>query len=452
MERGNMTKHLRILHFLSPVRWDCNLFIADQDSNFKVVLKTIEFLPECHHYILMPEKHTFVTTAKNITLLSYDYPHSGQLCKTYFNNSGLRLDLQSYDIDMVFNHQLELATAIRNYFHAKKNDLNLKVISFCHWLDIGENRIGGDSLLPIYFLNQLAGMYSSDKVFFHSEEVYTKYFLPELNRRGLSLTTDNLKDKISFMPLSSTIHKVEEEKFPLPDKKIIVFNHRWNTSSNTELLLKINEKLDKDKYELWCTDHDSPEELRRPKLSIHRYKHLLKNSYCSICLIDGYSTWNLSLQDSLLVGRPVIMKDHPILSPLIGENYPHKFNILEEFFTLLENMEPLEHKLPDFDSLFKDNLHKVLGEINSFRYPRKKERVDLYKEWIGKGVRTKKGLMAKVSPGEAPSNGVSSIRSILLKDGYKDDFNSKETTYYLSEEDLVNPSVNKFFKKEFSLF
>ena len=45
---------LRILHYLNPVRYDTTgRFQSEFDSNYKVVEKTISFLPMCHHYIVM---------------------------------------------------------------------------------------------------------------------------------------------------------------------------------------------------------------------------------------------------------------------------------------------------------------------------------------------------------------------------------------------------------------
>ena len=49
---------LRILHFQSPVRFDSRgVFQHEFDSNYKVLEKTVKFLPKCHHYVVVPEKH-----------------------------------------------------------------------------------------------------------------------------------------------------------------------------------------------------------------------------------------------------------------------------------------------------------------------------------------------------------------------------------------------------------
>jgi len=439
---------MRILHYLSPVRWDANLFRADIDSNFKVVLKTIEFLPECHHYILMPLRHNFKTTAKNITLISYNYPWSGVSSKTYFNNHDIKLDITQTDIDFVFNHQLELAPAISNYFSSKRNFSNIKIFSFCHWLDTKLNRVGGDKFNPIYFLNQLAGIYSSDKVFFHNKEVFNLYFLEEMKNRNLYfIDSSEIENKITYMPLSSTIDKVESEKFDLKtNKKIIVFNHRYSDSSNTKMLNDFYEKLNKDEYELWVTDTNAPEPYTRESLSINKYKYLLENCYCSVCFIDKYTTWNLALQDSLRVGKPTLILYHSVLAQLVPSNYQYFFNTLDELFSKIETISDFEEQLEDFDASFKDN---IILSMDSFEKVSTKQfdKIESYKNLIKNNIRNKFQINNRINPDLARSNGFSSIRLTLLQEGYKDDYNKSITTYLLPTEKIDNFD-NKFFEKE----
>ena len=64
----------RVLHFLSPVKFKGNVYKHGSDSNYKVVEKTIKFLPMCHHYVVVPENHTIDDTRLNVTLLKYPYP------------------------------------------------------------------------------------------------------------------------------------------------------------------------------------------------------------------------------------------------------------------------------------------------------------------------------------------------------------------------------------------
>jgi hypothetical protein len=451
-------KYLRILHYLSPVRWDKNLFLADIDSNFKVVLKTIEFLPECHHYILMPKKHNFDNFYQNITLIPYNYPWSGVSSKSYFdyNTLSLSLDFTKLDIDFVFNHQSELTSNICTFFHAKRNFSNLKIYNFIHWLDLKINRVGGDKFNPIYFYNQISGMFICDKLFLHNNKVFDIYIKDEFKNRNLFLTNDNIiKNKIQYMPLSSTIDKIESEPFDLQtNKKIIVFNHRMNDSSNLKMFHEFYNKLDKNKYELWVTDNNAEEKFLRPRLNIHKYKYLLEQCYCSICFIDGYSTWNLSLQDSIRIKKPCLSLKHPVLKSLLGKNYPYYFTNLIECFNLLDNIsEDFNYELEDFDSIFKNNLLSSLKKDFILVNTKQIEKIEKYKELISKKIREKKLINNTINPNLARSNGFSSIRNILLKNGFKDNYNSKFTEYYLPEEIIIQKNISlDFFKKKKTLF
>ena len=53
----------RILHVMSPVRWSGPKFLHETCSNYKVLDKTVKWLPMCHHYILVPENNNIPTTA-----------------------------------------------------------------------------------------------------------------------------------------------------------------------------------------------------------------------------------------------------------------------------------------------------------------------------------------------------------------------------------------------------
>ena len=100
-------KNLRILHFLSPVKWKADTFQSDADANFKVMKKTIEFLPDCHHYILMPMKATERLQQKNVTNVRYDYPHSVFLNRYIFDHRkivGFNFDHIDVDYCLLRSH------------------------------------------------------------------------------------------------------------------------------------------------------------------------------------------------------------------------------------------------------------------------------------------------------------------------------------------------------------
>ena len=61
----------RILHVCSPVRWSGSKAVLETDSNWKVLMDTVEFLPMCHHYILIPERSTIPQIILHIAEYQY---------------------------------------------------------------------------------------------------------------------------------------------------------------------------------------------------------------------------------------------------------------------------------------------------------------------------------------------------------------------------------------------
>ena len=77
---------LRILHFQSPVRFDSSgVFQHEFDSNYKVLDKTITFLPKCHHYVVVPEKHNIPDDRENVTLVPFKYPRDVLSNRSHFD-------------------------------------------------------------------------------------------------------------------------------------------------------------------------------------------------------------------------------------------------------------------------------------------------------------------------------------------------------------------------------
>ena len=63
----------RILHVLSPVRWKGSKFLHHLDANYKVMNKTVEWLPMCHHYILVPPNNTILND-RDLSLIHISEP------------------------------------------------------------------------------------------------------------------------------------------------------------------------------------------------------------------------------------------------------------------------------------------------------------------------------------------------------------------------------------------
>ena len=81
-----LIKNLRILHYISPVRFDkSGIFQHEFDSNYKVVEKTISFLPNCHHYVVVPPKHTIPDDRENVTFIKYSFSRDLLANRSYFD-------------------------------------------------------------------------------------------------------------------------------------------------------------------------------------------------------------------------------------------------------------------------------------------------------------------------------------------------------------------------------
>ena len=148
-------KNLRILHFLSPVRWKGDTFLNEVCSNWSAARKTIEALPNCHHYILCPPKHS-IPKQENITFIDYDYPKSVLLNRMVFDHRGLDFNFEDIDVDFVFNHQPEHHFSIKSWFDSRRYNHTVGFFSFFHWIDCDKGR---SSASPPSFLDNSIHLY-----------------------------------------------------------------------------------------------------------------------------------------------------------------------------------------------------------------------------------------------------------------------------------------------------
>ena len=79
----------RILHVMSPVRWRSTKFMHQADSNYKVMMKTIKWLPDCHHFVLVPKNNTIPPMGDNVTLIPFPYAGSVLFNRGFFDSKFL---------------------------------------------------------------------------------------------------------------------------------------------------------------------------------------------------------------------------------------------------------------------------------------------------------------------------------------------------------------------------
>jgi hypothetical protein len=317
------------------------------DSNYKVMMKTIKWLPMCHHYVLVPPN--------------------------------------------------DLST--KSYFHC-----------------------------PV----------SLD---------YMKSNWDKIPHTSQGVDENVMKEKINYFPLGVG-DLPEPESFPLPDKKILVFNHRWNQSTGIKKLIQFTEHLDRDEWLVWITDDDAkkpkagkpaPDWMKVQNLpSGGQYRYLIDNCYATICLVNDYMTWNLSVQDAIKVKKPSLTFKHSTQEYVLGKDYPLYFTDKKSFLELLDNTPTeLEWELPEHDKIFKDNLINDLIEGCESKKKRTVKTPSAGIEWlyhILKDNGFKKNLLFNSHPNLYLSNVWEKIRLWCLSKGIKDNPNYQFTKLFVPDD------------------
>lgn len=551
-------KNLRILHFLNTARYDrAGKFLSTFDSNFKVMMKTIRFLPDCHHYIVVPDRGRFVDTKQimkkefnlervdNISFLEYPYTHGSASNKATFDENGLHkmfenyvsqyeiihedkkfqrklnnlvqtfdtqlnekdfddikdlkessrhfdgiafksmIKLHDFDIDFIFNHLPENHYNILSVLGSKKYGFLVNSFIFFHWVDTPKSRLNYQ-IYPTYY-RQLEAIHLCDKAFFHttaSSEYLKLNFNPKDNP-NIEMVFDDVQKKEAYMPLASDRFP-ESEPFDIPkfynskkeEKELIIFNHRWNTTTGVERMEKYMEGMEEE-FEIWSTDVkvSPPKYVKSGRLSLGQYRYLLENSLCSVCFVDDYATWNLSLQDGLRLNKPVLIYKHSTFVAMLGEKYPLFFETKEEFQQLLKKIKKIKGKefkypVPDFEEQFKNNIIQNVKE--TFEAKKYKQESKNLKMWVNLiyqickanpiNCATKDAILFygtkflnKDSSGEfndmhSESASWQFVRRQLIEFGIEDDCSQYQTTYRIPEhlEDKVKDFIKDLPKFEIS--
>jgi hypothetical protein len=416
---------LRILHYLSPVRFDTSgVFQHEFDSNYKAVEKTISFLPKCHHYVVVPTKHRIPDVRDNVTFLKYPYSRDLLANRSYFDGVTFRrlFDFRYMDFDFVFCHQPEMLFNILVSFNDKRYGQNMNRYLFFHWVDCPQSR--ASSAIPPAYMRQLEAISMSDHAFFHTDIASDWLMRNFKNKQATKLNIDYVRDKSMFFPLSSD-ELPKSKTIDMNYDKVIVFNHRWVKSTGVNRLLEYMEGMDE--YKIWCTDYKAPKEYVASKLDRGEYRYLLENSLCSVSFVDKYATWNLSVQDGLSLNKPVLIYDHPSLRKVVGDNYPFYFKTKEEFQSLLRKIDTVknfEWKLTDYNLIFENNL------VNSMKNIMSKPRKHIPKDalnWlycILNGINYKHDIAKQIQPNIQLNSVWQYIRRYLLEIGIEDNINS----------------------------
>ena len=429
-----MLDGLRVLHYVSPVRFDTSgMFQHDFDSNYKVVEKTISFLPNCHHYVVVPTKHNIPDTRDNVTFITYPYSRDLLANRSYFDGVTFRklFDFRYMDFDFVFCHQPEMLYNILVSFNDKRYGQNMNRFLFFHWVDCTQSR--ASSAIPPAFMRQLEGINLCDKTFFHTD-IASDWLMNNFKKQQSTNSNHQyIKDKTTTFPLSA--NKLDKsEPFKMNRDNVLVFNHRWAKSTGVNRMMEYTEDLPD--YKVWCTDYQAPEDYVGSKLNSGQYRYLLENSLGSMCFVDNYATWNLSIQDGLSVNKPVLIYDQPAMRKVVGDNYPLFFKTKDEFQTQVKNLKNMNNftwEVKNHDKVFHHNLLYNMKRIMD------KERKHIPKDamnWlycILNGINYKHDIAKQVQPNIQLNSVWQYIRRYLLEIGVKDDINSPYVNYSIPD-------------------
>ena len=389
MDKKNVLYGRRVLHCMSPVRWSGNVWQHHADSNFKVLWKTVNFLPDCHHFILVPELNEIGGDyiRKNVTWVPFPYPISVLANRGYFEYSALAsfFDWRRYDIDFIFLHQPELFYNIMSGMLSRRYGTSIDTFLFFHWIDSPKSK--PSETYTDGFWRQIEAIDLSAKTFIHSD-VSINYLKDNWKRSRIAgeIIDTEIKKKITYMPLSPDPFP-PSKPISLPKKKILVFNHRWNNSTGIKRLIEYTKDLSRDEYLIWVTDKNAlhptageaaPNWMRVESLpSRGEYRYLIENCFATLTFVDDYATWNLSVQDGIELGARSLVYEHPIMKYVLGDNYTQYFKTKSDFLSLLE-MSPDKNKWklpsPSHEEVFKNNLLSSMTEcIKNYEDARKKE-------------------------------------------------------------------------------
>ena len=427
------------------------------------MMKTVNFLPMCHHYILTPENNTVdMSDYDNVTIIPHPYPRSVIVNRMFFDYSAMlrNFDFQAQDFDFLFCHQPEIYHNVLNGMLSKRYSRAMIGMVFFHWVDSPKSKPVDE--WPAGFWRQLEAIDISHKTFFHCDASLQAMQTNFEKDSIITLDSEQVKEKINYCPLSADPFP-EVVPFDLPEeskgKKILVFNHRWAGTTGIVKLIEYTKELGDD-YFIWLTDTNAkkPKAGNRAPSNFYirgledrgEYAYLLQQAHASICFVDSYATWNLSVQDSIQLGTPTIAYNHPVMESVLGEGYPYLFNNKTEFKEMVELEEYVDWELPDHDGQFKKNLHHAM--LNNTQFTKTWAEKSAYAfKWLSYvlngEIEYKKDLLHTTHPKLYLSNAWSASRHYLLRHGARDDITSKYSKYFIPDgkedeiRELVTPLI-----------
>ncbi len=422
--------NLRVLIYMNPLTVDkiSKKFLWEKDSGFLYTRQLIYSLPVDYHYtILVPkgfDNKFFHNKYRHIDCVEYDYSTSIHQNRYHFNRNILAKALPyGVDIDVVLNMQPEVAASLRVFFENQRREKPI-IINYFHWIDCKASRNAGEKFIS----RQVEGYNAADLNLFHSDDAF-KLFLE-------SAEESKLKDSILygtsiyniFHPLPTTYGM---KPIPLPDKKIILFNHRINNSTGYHEVLDAAFRLDRNDFVIWLTDESNLKEYYLKEHSnvimktvpFESYGYLLCKSHFSVCNLKGYATWNMAVLDSINAGTSVLSNTTKLMARLGAIQCTDWVLALNR---LLDQEKIRPSRFIEYDFTLEKYITNEIRERVKGKEPKKYKNVVSYIS--GRAITEKRDFVNEFWSFHANSN-FQLIRWKLLSEGVHDDTNLRLTTY-----------------------
>lgn len=403
-------------------------FLYEKDSGFLYTRQLISSLPTDWHFTVLTPRgfnRDFFDNNHIIKCVEYDYSTSIHQNRYHFNRNILSNTLSyTKDIDVVINNQPEVTANLRVFFKIQRREYPL-IINLFHWIDCAESSKFATDLSGFIF-RQVEGFNNADLNLFHTNHAFD-LFVKSANNERLPHTANDLSKVNFFHPLPTLFGM---NPIDLPDKKIVLFNHRLNNTTGWKEVLDICKKLheEKDDFILWFTDENKDEHTNTnydwvitKSVSFESYGYLLSNAYFSVCNLQGYATWNMAVLDTMNHGTPVISNDTQLMTELgtitTGDL---KHTIIKMLSTTIK-LKPHPRIFTDFN--YECWVINTIKKRVDGKCPLKYNDV---KDYINNT--TKKELVNHFWKFHANSN-FQKIRWLLLSEGYNDDTSLDYTLY-----------------------
>lgn len=448
--------NLRVLIYSNPLVVDkiSKSFLYWKDSGFIFTKDLVSKLPKgWKFYWLVPEKLSneewFIESNKNVSLISYPYSTSIHQNRYEFYGNILKENFPyTKDIDVVINNQPEVGGNLKVYFENQRRE-NPVLLNFFHWIDCHESRNFGRELGG-YFWRQYEGAINASFNYFHNGYAYSLFD---------NMIEENVKDpryiiRDYFHPPSTNFG---DSPFPLPNKKIILFNHRLNNTTNWKFFLESVRELRKrrEDFVVWFTDDSDKAKSKafqedwiiNKSVSFEEYGYLLKNSHFSVCTHKGYSTWNMAVLDSLNAECFTLVPSTEILYEYMFLEYDKTMyhdNTKENLVSIMEhNLKETSSRLKEktlkikraFDDYFNDTsmivyndiLNSIENRVANFKKPAGYDKV---LDFVTKGKDiTKKDFVNKFWSFHVNSNFQKIRWKMMVEDKIEDDVEKEYPTY-----------------------